>query len=250
VELDGYVGRLLEKLDELGVADNTIVVFTTDNGAEVTTWPDGGNTPFRGEKATNWEGGYRVPMVMRWPGTIQPGTVYNDMLSHYDLLPTFAAAGGDPDIVAKCFQGSQIGDKTFKVHLDGFNLMPFFKGEVKESPRKEYLYWNDDAELVAIRILHLKTVFKGQENEGIDVWRGQFTNYRLPKVFDLRSDPFERGDESFLYDKWVADRMFYIVPAQAIAAQWLQSFKDFPMRQRPASFNLDEVMATLSQTQD
>src|SRR6516165_1762897 len=144
VELDGYVGQLLKQLDDLGVANNTIVVFTTDNGAEVTTWPDGGNTPFRGEKATNWEGGYRVPMVIRWPGTIQPGTVYNELFSHYDLIPTFAAAGGESDVVAKCARGSQIGDKTFKVHLDGYNLMPFFKGEAKETPRREFVYWNDD----------------------------------------------------------------------------------------------------------
>jgi arylsulfatase A-like enzyme len=245
VELDGYVGQLLKKLDDLGVANNTIVVFTTDNGAEVATWPDGGNTPFRGEKATNWEGGYRVPMVMRWPDTIQPGSVYNEMFSHYDLLPTFAAAGGDPDIVAKCLRGSQIGNKTFKVHLDGHNLIPFFKGGTN-SPRKEFLYWNDDGELVAIRVQHVKAVFKEQENKGIGVWRGQFSNLRLPKAFDLRADPFERGDESFLYDKWTSDRMFYIVPAQAVAAQWLQSFREFPMRQRPASFNLDEVMAKLS----
>jgi arylsulfatase A-like enzyme len=223
VEFDDLVGQLLKKLDDLGVADNTIVVFTTDNGAEVATWPDGGSTPFRGEKATNWEGGYRVPTVMRWPGTIQPGSVYNDMFSHYDLIPTFAAAGGDPDIVAKCLRGSQIGNKTFKVHLDGYNLMPFFKGDMKEAPRKEFMYWNDDGEVVAIRVQHLKVVFKGQENKGIGVWRGQFADFRIPKVFDLRADPFERGDESFLYDKWVADRMFYIVPAQAIAAQWLQS---------------------------
>jgi arylsulfatase A-like enzyme len=246
VELDTYVGQLLKKLDDLGVANNTIVVFTTNNGAEIATWPDGGNTPFRGEKATNWEGGYRVPMVMRWPGTIRPGSVYNEMFSHYDLLPTFAAAGGDPDIVAKCRRGSQIDNKTFKLHLDGHNLIPFFKGEANESPRKEFLYWNDDGEMVAIRVQHVKVVFKQQENKGINVWRGQFTNLRLPKVFDLRADPFERGDESLLYDKWTSDRMFYIVPAQTVAAQWLQSFKEFPMRQRPASFNLDEVMAKLS----
>ena len=157
VELDGYVGQLLKKLDDLGVSDNTIVVFTTDNGAEVMTLPDGGNTPFRGEKATNWEGGYRAPMVMRWPGTIQPGTVYNEMFSHYDLIPTFAAAGGDPDIVAKFLRGAQIGNKTFKVHLDGYNLMPFFKGDVKESPRKEFIYWNDDGQLVAVRVQRMES---------------------------------------------------------------------------------------------
>ena len=148
---------MLKQLDDLGIADNTIVVFTSDNGAEIVSWPDGGATPFRGEKATNWEGGYRVPMVIRWPGTITPGTIYNDMFSHYDLLPTFAAAGGDPDIVNKCLHGAQIGDKTFKVHLDGSNLIPFFKGEAKEAPRKEFIYWNDDGQLVAIRVEEWKS---------------------------------------------------------------------------------------------
>ena len=242
VELDGYVGQLLKKLDDLGAANNTIVVFTSDNGAEVMSWPDGGNTPFRGEKATNWEGAYRVPMVIRWPGTIQPGTVYNEMFSHYDLIPTFAAAGGDPDVVEKCRRGSQIGTKTFKVHLDGFNLVPFFKGEVKESPRKDFIYWNDDGQLVAIRVNEWKSVFLEQTNKGIGVWQGQFTNLRIPKLFNLRSDPFERGDESIGYNKWMADRAFVQVPMQALAAKWLESFKEFPVRQKPASFNLDAVM--------
>jgi arylsulfatase len=246
VELDGYVGQLLKKLDDLGVANDTIVVFTSDNGAEVMSWPDGGNTPFRGEKATNWEGGFRVPTVIRWPGTIQPGSVYNDIFSHYDLLPTFAAAGGDPDIVAKCAKGSQIGNKTFKVHLDGYNLMPFFKGEAKEAPRIEFLYWNDDAELVALRHNDWKAVFKEQDHTGWDIWEKEFTDLRVPKLFNLRSDPFERGDTSFIYEKWKFDRVFVLVPAQALAAQWLQSFKEFPMRQKPASFNLDEVMAKMT----
>ena len=187
-------------------------------------------------------------MVMRWPGTIQPGTIYNEMFSHYDLIPTFAAAGGDPDIVAKCLRGSQIGNKTFKVHLDGFNLMPFFKGDAKEAPRKDFLYWNDDGELVAIRVFDWKIVFKEQNNKGIGVWQGEFTNLRIPKAFNLRADPFERGDESILYNKWQADRMFVIVPAQAIAAQWIDSFKEFPLRQKPASFNLDEVMRKMETT--
>jgi arylsulfatase len=246
VELDGYVGQLLKKLDDLGVANDTIVVFTSDNGAEVMSWPDGGNTPFRGEKATNWEGGFRVPTVIRWPGTIQPGSVYNDIFSHYDLLPTFAAAGGDPDIVAKCAKGSQIGNKTFKVHLDGYNLIPFFKGEAKEAPRIEFLYWNDDAELVALRHNDWKAVFKEQDHTGWDIWEKEFTDLRVPKLFNLRSDPFERGDTSFIYEKWKFDRVFVLVPAQALAAQWLQSFKEFPMRQKPASFNLDEVMAKMT----
>jgi len=248
VELDGYVGQLLKKLDDLGVANNTLVVFTTDNGAEAMSWPDGGSTPFRGEKATNWEGGYRVPMVMRWPGTIQPGTVYNEMFSHYDLIPTFAAAGGDADIVAKCLRGSQIAGKTFRVHLDGYNLVPFFKGDVKESPRKEFVYWNDDGQLVAIRYNEWKCVFLAQNNEGMGVWQGQFTDLRLPKLFNLRADPFEKGDQSILYNKWVADHAFVQVPMQALAANWLSSFQEFPVRQKPASFNLDSVMRKFETT--
>jgi arylsulfatase len=249
VEHDGHVGQLLKKLDDLGIANNTIVIYTTDNGAEVMTWPDGGNTPFRGEKATNWEGGFRVPMVMRWPGVIKPGTVYNDIFAHEDLIPTLAAAAGDPDVVARCMKTCQSGNKSFKVHLDGYNLMPFFKGEVKESPRKEFLYWNDDGDLLALRVGDWKIVFKEQLHTGLGVWSGEFTNLRIPKPFNLRADPFERGDESMLYDKWLADRDFVIVPAQAVVAQWLSSFKEFPIRQRPASFNLDEVMRKLSPTQ-
>lgn len=246
VELDGYVGQLLQKLEDLGVADNTIVVFTTDNGAEVMSWPDGGNTPFRGEKATNWEGGYRVPMLMRWPGTIKPGSVFNESFSHYDLVPTFAAAGGDPDVVEKCLKGAQFGTRTFKVHLDGYNLMPFFKGEVKDAPRREFVYWNDDGQLVAIRYNDWKAVFLEQNHEGIGVWQRGFEELRIPKLFNLRSDPFERGDQSILYDKWLADHAFVQVPLQTLAANWLSSFKEFPPRQKPASFNLDKVVEQLS----
>jgi arylsulfatase len=249
VEHDGHVGQLLKKLDDLGIANNTIVIYTTDNGAEVMSWPDGGNTPFRGEKATNWEGGFRVPMVMRWPGVIKPGTVYNDIFAHEDLIPTLAAAGGDRDVVARCLKTCQSGNKSFKVHLDGYNLLPFFKGEVKESPRKEFLYWSDDGDLLALRVGDWKIVFKEQLHKGFGVWAGEFTNLRIPKPFNLRADPFERGDESILYDKWLADRAFVIVPAQAVVAQWLSSFKEFPIRQKPASFNLDEVMRKLSPTQ-
>jgi arylsulfatase A-like enzyme len=250
VELDGYIGQLLKQLDDLGIANNTIVVFTTDNGAEVMSWPDGGATPFRGEKATNWEGGYRVPLLIRWPGTITPGTIYNDFVAAYDLLPTFVAAAGNPDIVAQCLKGTQIGDKSFKVHLDGYDLTPLFKGETTESPRKEFLYWNDDGELVAIRVRDWKIVFKEQNNKGIGVWQDEFTNLRVPKLFHLRADPFERGDESILYDKWMVERVFVQVPAQALVARWLQTFQEFPIRQRPASFNLDSVMAKLSPTKD
>ncbi|MBY5431003.1 arylsulfatase [Rhizobium leguminosarum] len=246
VELDGYVGQLLQKLEDLGVADDTIVVFTTDNGAEVMSWPDGGNTPFRGEKATNWEGGYRVPMLIRWPGTIKPGTVFNQTFSHYDLIPTFAAAAGDPDVVAKCLKGGTFGTKTFKVHLDGYNLIPLFKGEVKDAPRREFIYWNDDGQLVAIRYNDWKAVFLEQNHDGIGVWMRGFEELRIPKLFNLRSDPFERGDESILYDKWLADHAFVQVPLQTLAANWLSSFKEFPPRQKPASFNLDKVVEQLS----
>ncbi len=182
---------------------------------------------------------------MRWPGTIKPGSIYNEPFSHYDLLPTFAAAAGEPDIVEKCLKGTQIGSKKFKVHLDGYNLLPLFKGEAKETPRKEFVYWNDDGQLVAIRYEEWKAVFLEQNNEGIGVWSGQFTKLRLPKLFNLRADPFERGDQSILYNKWMADRAFIQVPMQQFAAKWLASFKEFPPRQKPASFNLDEIMEKL-----
>jgi arylsulfatase len=247
VEHDGMVGQLLKKLDDLGIADNTIVVYTTDNGAEVMSWPDGGSTPFRGEKATNWEGGFRVPMCIRWPGVIKPGTVVNDICAHEDLIPTFAAAAGEPDLVEKVKKGYQCGDKNFKVHLDGYNLIPFFKGDVKESPRKEFLYWSDDGDLMAIRLNQWKVAFKVQEHTGMNVWQREFTNLRAPLIYNIRSDPFERGPESIEYGKWMAERMFLFVPAQAAVAQWLSSFKEFPVRQKPASFNLDEVMRKLSE---
>jgi len=249
VEHDGMVGQLLKKLDDLKIADNTIVVYSTDNGAEVMSWPDGGSTPFKGEKATNWEGAFRVPMCIRWPGVIKPGTIVNDICAHEDLIPTFAAAAGEPALVEKVKKGYAAGGKNFKVHLDGDNLIPFLKGEVKESPRKEFLYWSDDGELMALRVNQWKVAFKEQESTGFNVWKRQFTNLRAPNIYNLRSDPFERGPESFEYTRWMADRTFLIVPAQAIAGQWLSSFKEFPIRQKPASFNLDEVMRKLSETQ-
>jgi arylsulfatase len=249
VEHDGMVGQLLKKLDDLGIADNTIVVYTTDNGAEVMSWPDGGTTPFKGEKATNWEGAFRVPTCIRWPGVIKAGTVVNDMCAHEDFIPTFAAAAGEPDLVAKLLKGYSANGKNFKVHLDGYNLMPFFKGEVKESPRKEFLYWSDDGDLMAIRVGNWKVAFKEQLHTGLDVWKQEFNNLRAPNMYNLRADPFERGTESLEYGKWMADRAFLIVPAQAAAAQWLASFKEFPPRQKPASFNLDDVMKKMSEPQ-
>jgi arylsulfatase len=247
VEHDGMVGQLLKKLDDLGIAENTIVVYTTDNGAEVMSWPDGGTTPFKGEKATNWEGGFRVPMCIRWPGVIKPGTIVNEMCAHEDLIPTFAAAAGEPDLVAKVKKGYQANGKAFKVHLDGHNLLPFLKGEVKETPRKEFIYWSDDGDLMAIRVGNWKVAFKEQHATGVNVWKSEFTSLRAPNMYNLRADPFERGTEAMGYDKWMMDRAFLIVPAQAAAQQWLASFKEFPPRQKPASFNLDDVMRKMSE---
>lgn len=249
VEHDGHVGQLLKKLDDLGIANDTIVVYTTDNGAELMTWPDGGSTPFRGEKATNWEGGYRVPAVIRWPGTIKPGTIVNDMCAHEDFLPTLCAAAGDPDVVAKCLKGYKAGDKTFKVHLDGYNLIPFFKGEVKESPRKEFIYWSDDGDVFGIRYGRWKMVFIEQNHEGLDIWRRGFEKLRMGKLFDLYQDPFERGDKSLKYDDWFVHHAYMMYGGTALVAQWLESFREFPPRQKPASFNLDEVMRKMSEPQ-
>jgi arylsulfatase len=250
VEHDGTVGHLLKKLDDLGITENTIVVYGTDNGAEVMSWPDGGATPYRGEKATNWEGGYRTPCLIRWPGVIKPGTIINDMCAHEDFLPTFCAAAGDPDVVAKCAKGYTVGGKTFKVHLDGYNLMPFFKGEVKEPPRHEFLYWSDDGDLFAVRINEWKISFIEQYHTGLDVWRKGFEHLRIPNLYNLKADPFERGTESVAYGwNYFAPRSFVIAPAQAVVGKWLETFKEYPIRQKPASFNLDEVMRKISEPQ-
>jgi arylsulfatase len=244
VELDGYVGQLLAKLDQLKVADNTIVVFTTDNGAEVMSWPDGGATPFRGEKDTNWEGGWRVPCVMRWPGVIKPGEVINDICSLQDFIPTFAAAAGEPNLVEKVKKGYKIGDTTFKVHLDGYNLMPFLSGKEK-CPREGFLYWSDDGDLMALRARQWKIVFAEQRNEGFDVWREPLVKTRVPLIFDLRADPFERGTESFKYVDWQVEHLFAMYGAQAVVHQWLESFKEFPPRQKSASFSVDQIVEAL-----
>ncbi len=246
VELDGYVGQLLKTLDDLGVADNTIVVFTTDNGAEKMSWPDGGASPFRGEKDTQGDGGWRIPCVMRWPGMIEPGRVINDICSLQDMIPTFAAAAGEPELVEKVKKGYAADGRTFKVHLDGYNLVPFLKGDEKTSPREGFLYWSDDGDLLAVRARDWKVVFSEQRARGLSVWREPFSQMRIPKIFNLRSDPFEAGEDSTLfYDKWFADRSFLMVPAQVLVSKWLESLKEFPIRQRPASFSIDEVVEKL-----
>src|SRR5215470_2095900 len=246
VEHDGHVGQLLDKLDELGITENTIVMYSTDNGAEVCSWPDGGMTIFRGEKDTNWEGGWRVPCAIRWPGVVQPGTVSNDVFAHEDMLPTILAAAGEPGIVDKVKAGHRAGDKTFKVHLDGYNLVPYLKGETKETPRKEFLYWSDDGDLMAFRYDKWKAVFAEQRAEGFEVWAEPLVKLRVPRLFNLRSDPFEKAQhESTYYQDWLVRRIYLLVPAQFFVAQWIQSFKEFPPRQKPASFSVDEVMRKL-----
>jgi arylsulfatase len=251
VEHDGHVGQLLKKIDDLGIADNTIVMYSTDNGAECMSWPDGGATPFRSEKDTNYEGGWRVPCAVRWPGVIKPGTLSNDLFSHVDMLPTLLAAAGEPDIVEKVKKGYKAGKKNFKVYLDGYNLLPFLKGEVKENPRKGFLYWSDDGDLMALRVEQWKVHFLEQRAEGLDVWREPFVRLRAPKLFNVRSDPFERADfdATMFYDKWMADRSFLLVPAQAIVAEYLKTFEKFPPRQKPASFSIDDALEKARQQQ-
>ena len=250
VELDGYVGELLQQLDDLKIADNTIVVFTTDNGAEVMSWPDGGTTPFRGEKDTNFEGGWRVPFVMRWPGVIEPGRVINDICSLQDMIPTFAAAAGEPDLVEKVKKGATINGKNFRVHLDGYNLLPFLSGKEKESPRKGFLYWSDDGDLMALRAGNWKIEFIQQRARGLDVWREPMVTLRAPNMYNLRSDPFERAteDANVFYNKWMADHAFMLVPAQAIVAEFLKTFQEFPPRAKAASFSMSQVMDKLMPT--
>jgi arylsulfatase len=251
VETDGHVGELLKLLDDLGVTDNTIVVYTTDNGAEAITWPDGGSTPFRGEKATNWEGAFRVPCLIRWPGVIKPGTIVNELCAHEDFIPTFAAASGESDLVDKLKQGHTLNGKSFKVHLDGYNLLPLFKGEVKQSPRAEFLYWSDDGDLMAIRVRDWKVAFMEQHTETgpktpMGTWQGQFLKLRAPMLYNLRADPFEKATASLNYGDWQAHRMFMFVPAQAVVQRWLASFAEFPPRAKAASFTVGDVMEKIT----
>ena len=250
VEHDGLVGQLLAKLKELGVEDNTIVIYTTDNGAETFTWPDGGTTMFRGEKNTNWEGGYRVPFVIRWPGVIKPGSVINDIGAHEDLATTLLAAAGDPDIRNEMLKGKRINGRNYKVHLDGYNLLPSFRGE-SAWPRQEFIYWTDDGSVAALRYGNWKVTFLAQNAKGLKVWQQPFEPLRAPLLTNLRMDPFERAEEenAMGYQRWYLDRMFAVAPAAAYVGQWLQSFKEFPPRQKPGSFNLDRVMESVTKSQ-
>jgi arylsulfatase A-like enzyme len=246
VEHDAQVGELLKKLDDLGIANNTIVMYSTDNGAEAMSWPDGGTTVFRGEKNTNWEGGYRVPTFIRWPGVIKPGTLINDIGAHEDMLPTIMAAVGDTAVTADLLKGKKVGNMTYKVHLDGYNLMPAFRGQ-GAWPRKEFIYWTDDGNIAALRYNNWKVTFLKQNAEGLHVWQEPFQPLRAPLIANLRSDPFERGEyEGMDYGHWYVEHLFVLAPAATYVGQWLQSFREFPPRQKPGSFNLDRVMEAIT----
>jgi arylsulfatase A-like enzyme len=246
VEHDAMVGQLLDKLKELGLDENTIVMYSSDNGAEKFTWPDGGTSPFRGEKNENWEGGYRVPTLIKWPGLIKPGTVSNDIFSHMDMLPTIMAAVGVPDVKEQLMKGMKVGDKTFKVHLDGYDVTDAFAGK-GPSPRHEFFYFNDDGSLVALRFNQWKLVFQEQRAHGFDVWQEPFVTLRVPKLFNLRTDPFEEADHIAMdYGHWRIDRIFLLVPAQQYVGKFLATFKEFPPSQKVGSFSLDQVMQQLT----
>jgi arylsulfatase len=249
IDHDKHVGALLALLDELEAADDTIVFYSTDNGPHANSWPDGATTPFRSEKNTNWEGAFRVPAFARWPGKIQPGTVSNELMSHLDWLPTILAAAGEPHIKEKLLGGHVAGRKTFKVHLDGYNLLPYLTGKEGKSPRSELFYFSDDGNLLALRYDNWKMVFMEQRCEGtLRVWAEPFTPLRVPKMFNLRTDPFERADvTSNTYYDWLLDHAFLVVPTQQIVGKFLATFREFPPRQRAASFTVDQVMEQLQQ---
>ncbi|MBI2740465.1 MAG: arylsulfatase [Rhodospirillales bacterium] len=252
VEHDGHVGQILKKVDDLGIANDTIVLYTTDNGPHMNSWPDGAMTPFRSEKNTNWEGAFRVPCFIRWPGRVQPGTVFNDIVSGLDWFPTLVAAAGDPDISAKLLKGHQIGAKTFKVHLDGYNQLPLLTGQQPKGARKEFFYFNDDGDLVGFRYENWKVVFMEQRAPGtMRVWAEPFTTLRLPKLFDLRADPYERADvTSNTYYDWFISQPYLIFAAQEETAKFLATFKEFPPSQRAASFSVDQIVEKMQKSLD
>jgi arylsulfatase A-like enzyme len=249
VEHDKHVGQMLDLLDELGLAEDTIVMYSTDNGPHMNTWPDGAMTPFRNEKNSNWEGAFRVPELVRWPAKIKAGVVSNEIISHTDWLPTLLAAAGEPDIAARLKEGYQAGDKHFKVHLDGYNFLPYLTGETEKGPRPGLIYFSDDGDLVALRYDNWKFVFAEQRQQGgLAIWFEPFVFLRIPKVFNLRTDPFERADiTSNTYWDWMIDRAYLTYAAQFIVRQFLETFKEFPPRMKAASFSIDQVLAKMEQ---
>ena len=247
IDHDKNIGQMLDYLDELGLADNTFVMYSTDNGPHMNSWPDGAMTPFRSEKNTNWEGAFRVPMLVRWPGKIAAGQVSNEIVQHHDWLPTFLAMAGDPDVVEKLKTGYQAIARTYKNHIDGYNLVPYLTGQAKESPRKFFMYLSDDGDVLGMRYDNWKVVFMEQRRQGtLLIWGEPFTRLRIPKIYNLRTDPFERADEtSNSYWEWYIDHIPTIYGAQALAAQWAATFKDFPPIQKPNTFTLDQALAMM-----
>jgi arylsulfatase A-like enzyme len=249
-ELDDIVGDLTQVLYELGIEENTIVIFTTDNGAELIFWPDGGMTPFHGEKATTWEGGMRAPMLIKWPNKIKPNQVSNELMSGLDWLPTLLAAAGEPDVKEKLLNGHSAIGRNYKVHLDGYNFLPYLTGDAEEGPRKELFYFNDDGDLTAFRYDRWKIHFKIQENHGFRSWEREYTTVRVPLLMDLRADPYERAyHEGSDYEHWLVDHMFVFTPVQAFVGEFLMTFKEYPQRQPIGSFSLDQVLETIKKTQ-
>ncbi|MCL1093607.1 arylsulfatase [Shewanella kaireitica] len=249
IEHDNHVGQLLDTVDKLGIKDNTIVFYSTDNGPHMNTWPDAGTTPFRGEKNTNWEGAYRVPAMVSWPGNIEAGSVSNEIMHHMDWLPTFAAAAGDSKVKDKLLKGHKAGSKKFKNHLDGYNFLPYLTGKDKSGPREEIFYFTDDGDLAALRFKNWKLVFMEQRLAGtLALWAEPFVVLRLPKIYNLRMDPYENADiTSNTYWDWMLDRAFMLVPAQVYVGKFLETFKEYPPSQKAASFSLDQVMEKLQQ---
>mgnify|MGYP006286899005 CR=1 FL=1 len=247
VEHDMHVGELLDLLDELGIADNTIVLYSTDNGPHYNTWPDAAATPFRGEKNTNWEGGWRVPAMVRWPGTIEPGSVSNEIMHHMDWFPTFAAAAGDSDIKEDLLDGYSAIGRDYNVHLDGYNFLPWFAGDTEKGPRNEIFYFSDDGDLTALRYNDWKLIFMEQQAEGtFRVWMEPFVPLRVPLILNLRRDPYEKAPiTSNTYYDWLLDRAYLLVPAQAYVGNFMATFQEYPPRQKAASFSLDQVMEKL-----
>jgi arylsulfatase len=249
VEHDGHVGKVLKVLDDLKITDDTIVLYTTDNGPHMNSWPDGAMTPFRSEKNTNWEGAFRVPAMIRWPGKIKPGSVSNEIVSAHDWIETFLAAVGEPDVKEKLLKGHEAAGRTFKVHLDGFNQLPYLTGQVDKSPRRGFFYFNDDGDLVAMRVENWKVVFMEQRAPGtMRIWAEPFTSLRVPKLFDLRADPYERADiTSNTYYDWFISQPYLVLAANVVAAKFLDTFKEFPPRQRAASFSIDQAVEKMRQ---
>ena len=247
---DECIGEMLNLLDELGVTDDTIVMYSTDNGPHMNSWPDAGMTPFRNEKNSNWEGAYRVPALVRWPGKIAPGTLFTEIVSHLDWLPTLVAAAGEPEVKEKLKAGYQAGSRHYHVHLDGYNMLDYWTGKTEKSPRVEFFYFSDDGDLTGLRYDNWKMVFMEQRATGtLQVWAEPFTALRVPKIFNLKTDPYERADiTSNTYWDWMLDHAFMLVPAQTYVARFLATFQEFPPRQKAASFSLEEVMEKMLST--